>query len=161
MVEDKDWNPWLEKVVHPSEQLVDLFQSWDSATTKPRLKAWHRAKKWVSDIVRLPFTPPTGLGLRISDKDNAFNYLTEEMSKSVSFTDFLRSCMTQPSTPLSSESVATPQPISGTKNEEEIILENEKAPASDLTSTERVGKLCKLTWLGTECQTSDCSKVHI
>ena len=70
--DDQDWNPWLVKQVHPSDLLVDKFQSWDNTGAKPRLKAWHRAQKWVSDIIRLPFTPPTGHTLKISDKDNAF-----------------------------------------------------------------------------------------
>ena len=57
---DEDWNPWQVKVVHPSNILVDKFQSWGSTSAKPRLKAWHRAQKWVSDIIRVPFTPPHG-----------------------------------------------------------------------------------------------------
>ena len=81
--EDQSWNPWVVKEVHPSDLLVDKFLSWDSNVSKPRLKAWHRAQQWVSDIIRLPFTPPTGHSLRISDKDNAFLYMTDEMSKNV------------------------------------------------------------------------------
>ena len=42
--EDQDWNPWLVKQVHPSDLLVDKFQSWDNTGAKPRLKAWHRAQ---------------------------------------------------------------------------------------------------------------------
>ena len=65
-----------------------------------------------------------------------------------------------------SDSVTPPiesisETIKETINKEETILEHKEAPASDLTNTERVGKLCKSTWLGTECQISDCSKVQI
>ena len=112
--EDEEWNPWLVKQVHPSDLLVDKFQSWDSTASKPRLKAWNRAQQWVCDIIRLPFTPPAGHGLRVSDKEKAFLYLTEEMSKSVPFIDFLKSCMIPPNTALESGSVtATVQTPSG------------------------------------------------
>ena len=82
----------MVKQVHPIDLIVDKFQSWDSTAAKPRLKAWNRAKKWLSEIVRLPFDPPNCHSLRISDKDNAFMYLTEVMSTGVPFRDFLKSC---------------------------------------------------------------------
>ena len=117
------------KKLYPLQQkYFDKFQSWESATTKPRLKACHRAKKWVPDIVRISYTPPSWLGLRISDKDNAFSYLTEEMSKNVSSSEFFRSCMIQKTdTPLVSNSVAMPSNILLVINEAlETSLTNNK-----------------------------------
>ena len=72
--EEEEWNPWLVKQVHPSDLIVDKFQSWDSTAAKPRLKAWNRAKKWLSDIIGLPFDPPNGHSSRVFDKDQAFIY---------------------------------------------------------------------------------------
>ena len=95
-MKEEDWNPWQMKIVNPRDSLVDRFQSWDSAASKPRLKAWNRAKQWLCEIIRLPFTPTTGHGLRALDKDEAFLYLTEEMAKGINFTDFLKSCMNPP-----------------------------------------------------------------
>ena len=166
--EDRSWNPWLVKEVHPSDLLVDKFLSWDSNSAKPRLKAWHRAQKWVSDIIRLPFTPPNGHTLRVSDKENAFLFMTEEMSKDVSFTDFLRNCMIPPTNDLGLVSNATQSATDDTSKTQEAIKndtknESEKTEvaASKDSSNDRVGKLCKSTWKGTECQISDCSEVHI
>ena len=156
--EDKDWNPWLVKEVHPSDILVDKFLSWDVNATKPRLKAWHRAQKWLSDIIRLPFTPPTGHSLRVSDKDHAFLYMTEEMAKDVSFNDFLRSCMIPPTKVLGLDSVASQ---SVTKDASIIVEETKSDSKNESEKSEVKKKICKNTWLGTECQIADCDKVHI
>ena len=164
--EDQDWNPWLVKQVHPSDLLVDKFQSWDNTGAKPRLKAWHRAQKWVSDIIRLPFTPPTGHALKISDKDNAFLYLTEVISTGVSFNEFLKSCMIPPKLASVSDSMATPTQTTsdGTSTEDPENVDTtipEKAATATNNETTRAGKICKSTWLGTECQLNDCERVHI
>jgi hypothetical protein len=166
--EDKRWNPWLVKEVYPSDLLVDKFLSWDSNAVKPRLKAWHRAQKWVSDIIRRPFTPPTGHTLRVSDKENAFLYMTEEMSKNVPFTDFLRSCMIPPTNDLGLDSIATQNVTNDASEAQEEIkseakIENDKKEAitSNVSINDKVTKICKSTWSGTECQISECAKVHI
>ena len=52
------WNPWKVDQVHPSDIIVNKFQTWDKTqNSRLRLKAWNRAKKWVSDLIRLDYDP--------------------------------------------------------------------------------------------------------
>ena len=75
------WNPWKVDQVHPSDIIVNKFQTWDKTqNSRLRLKAWNRAKKWVSDLIRLDYDPPSGHGLRMVDKDNALQFLILNMS---------------------------------------------------------------------------------
>ena len=75
------WNPWNVSVVHTSDLFLNKFQSWDnfSADSKPRQKAWNRAQKWLSDILKLPCEEKPGNKLRVIYKDNAFKFLIESM----------------------------------------------------------------------------------
>ena len=71
---NENWNPWKVQQVNPSDLIVNKFQSWDKTQDpRPRLKAWNRAQKWVSDLIRLPFHPPAGHALRVIDKEKGSN----------------------------------------------------------------------------------------
>lgn len=102
----EDWNPWQIEQVHLSDLIVDKFQSWDKTQDpKPRLKAWNRAKKWVSELIKVQYNPPAGHSLRVLDKDNALQYLIEVMYDGTSFENFLRLYMIPP------EAIASKSPI--------------------------------------------------
>ena len=138
--EDDDWNPWMVKQIHPSDSLVDKFQSWDSAAAKPRLKAWNRAKQWLSTIIRHPFNPPIGHELRVNDRDKAFLYLTEEMSKNVSFSDFLKSSMIPPTKP-DSVAISASNPQGDASGSHEITKSEEETKYETLSSNSLAGQI--------------------
>ena len=67
-------------------------------------------------------------------------------------------------TPKMSDSDSVATPLNRTTDSKMTINEEikpESISKNEASTSDKDGKLCKSTWLGTQCQLSDCDKVHI
>ena len=143
-----NWNPWKVEQVHPSDLIVDKFQSWDKTQDpKPRQKAWNRARKWVSDLIRLAYDPPSGQGLRVVDKDNALKFLIENMHEGkTTFENFLCMCMKPPKATASYSSTTSPvitETVEITETNSEEDTEVNSTDSIEVVSVHEGNKLFK------------------
>jgi hypothetical protein len=78
--------------VTPNQEMIDLFDSWDTTKTKSKLKSFNRAKSWFCRLLKCPFPGlPKGHHMRREDKDNAFQLVLEAYSSGLSFEDYIKS----------------------------------------------------------------------
>ena len=78
--------------VTPNQEMIDLFDSWDTTKTKSKLKSFNRAKSWLCRLQKCPFPGlPKGHHLRREDTDNAFQLVLEAYSSGILFEDYIKS----------------------------------------------------------------------
>ena len=79
--------------VTPSQEMIDLFDSWDTTKTGTKLKSFNRAKSWFCKLLNCPFPKlPKGHHMRREDTDNAFQLVLEAYSSGILFEDYIKSC---------------------------------------------------------------------
>ena len=78
--------------VTPSEEMINLFDSWDTTKTKDRLRSFNRAKSWFCKLLNCPFPGlPKGHHMRQGDTINAFEHLLRAYLSDLSFEDYIKS----------------------------------------------------------------------
>ena len=78
--------------VTPTEEMTDLFDSWDTTKTKDRLRSFNRAKSWFCKLLNCPFPGlPKGHHMRQKDTINAFEHLLGAYSSGLSIEDYIKS----------------------------------------------------------------------
>ena len=78
--------------VTPNQEMIDLFDSWDTTKTKSKLKSFNRAKSWLCRLQKCPFPGlPKGHHMRHEDKENAFQLVLEAYSSGILLEDYIKS----------------------------------------------------------------------
>ena len=78
--------------VTPTEEMINLFDSWDITKTKDRLRSFNRAKAWFCKLLNCPFPGlPKGHHMRQKDTINAFEHLLGAYSSGLSIEDYIKS----------------------------------------------------------------------
>ena len=78
--------------VTPNQEMIDLFDSWDTTKTKSKLKSFNRAKSWFCRLLKCPFPGlPKGHHMRREDKENALQHVLEAYSSNLSFEEYIKS----------------------------------------------------------------------
>ena len=175
--------------VTPSEEMVDLFDSWDTTKTKSKLKSFNRAKSWFCRLLKCPFPGlPKGHHMRREDTDKAFQLVLEAYSSGVSFEDFIKSSL-QGTIVVKSENVSKIA-SSGDEGSEDIFSDAPESiieetieaavttvPTIIITAAEEETEVvfvtgeaaaevpkrppvCKLLWSGEVCTVQGCEKSH-
>ena len=77
--------------VTPTEEMIDLFDSWDTTKTKNRLRSFNRAKSWFCRVLKCPFPElPEKHNMRQKDTENALELLLEAYSSGLPFEDYIK-----------------------------------------------------------------------
>ena len=77
--------------VTPTQEMIDLFDSWDTTKTKTPLRSFNRAKSWFCKLLIRPFPGlPKGHHMRQMDTINAFEHLLGAYSSGLSFEDYIK-----------------------------------------------------------------------
>ena len=78
--------------VTPSEEMINLFDSWDTTKTKDRLRSFNRAKSWFCKLLNCPFPGlPKGHHMRQKDTIDAFEHLLGAYSSGLPIEDYIKS----------------------------------------------------------------------
>ena len=78
--------------VTPTEEMINLFDSWDTTKTKDRLRSFNRAKSWFCKLLNCPFPGlPKGHHMRQKDTINAFEHLLGAYSSGLAIEDYIKS----------------------------------------------------------------------
>ena len=79
-------------LVTPTEEMINLFHSWDTTKTKDKLRSFNRAKSWFCKLLNCPFPGlPKGHHMRRVDTINAFEHLLVAYSSSLQIEDYIKS----------------------------------------------------------------------
>ena len=79
-------------LVTPTEEMIDLFHSWDTTKTKDKLRSFNRAKIWFCKLLNCPFLGfPKGHHMRREDTINAFEHLLGAYSSGLVIEDYIKS----------------------------------------------------------------------
>ena len=77
--------------VTPTEEMINLFDSWDTTKLKNRLRSFNRAKSWFCKVLKCPFPElPEKHNLRQKDNENALELLLEAYSSGLPFEDYIK-----------------------------------------------------------------------
>ena len=77
--------------VTPTQEMLDLFDSWDTTKTKDKLRSFNRAKSWFCKLLNCPFSGlPKGHHMRQMDTINAFEHLLGAYSSGLPFEDYIK-----------------------------------------------------------------------
>ena len=77
--------------VTPTQEMIDLFDSWDTTKTKTPLRSFNRAKSWFCKLLIRPFPGlPKGHHMRQMDTINAFEHLLGAYSSGLPFEDYIK-----------------------------------------------------------------------
>ena len=78
--------------VTPTEEMINLFDSWDTTKTKDKLRSFKRAKIWFCKLLNCPFLGfPKGHHMRQKDTINAFEHLLGSYSSGLAIEDYIKS----------------------------------------------------------------------
>ena len=77
--------------VTPTEEMINLFDSWDTTKLKNRLRSFNRAKSWFCKVLKCPFPElPEKHNMRQKDNENALELLLEAYSSGLPFEDYIK-----------------------------------------------------------------------
>ena len=77
--------------VTPNQEMIDLFDSWDSTKNQSKLRSFNRAKSWFCKLLKCPFPGLPRLHImRREDTLNAFEHLLQAYSSGLSFEDYIK-----------------------------------------------------------------------
>ena len=77
--------------VTPTQEMIDLFDGWDTTKTKTPLRSFNRAKSWFCKLLIRPFPGlPNGHHMRREDTINAFEHLLRAYSSGLPFEDYIK-----------------------------------------------------------------------
>ena len=78
--------------VTPTEEMINLFDSWDTTKTKDKLRSFNRAKSWFCKLLNCPFPGlPKAHHMRQKDTINAFENLLIAYSSGLPLEDYIKS----------------------------------------------------------------------
>ena len=89
-------SPWNIKVITPSNSLIEKFEKWDkSKFSAHKLRSYHRARKWVSDLLKRSLKIPDTYKLRNVDVLNALQDMVDSMAMpgGLTYDEYLTSCL--------------------------------------------------------------------
>ena len=70
---DSNSDPWAVEFITPSVSLISKFEHWDkSKSNASKRRAFNRARKWISDLLKRPFGRSENEKLRHIDIVKAF-----------------------------------------------------------------------------------------
>jgi hypothetical protein len=112
--------------VTPNQEMIDLFDSWDTMKTKSKLKSFNTAKSWFCRLLKCPFPGlPKGHHMRREDTENAFQHALEAYSSNLSFESYIKSG-------LQGTIIVKPEIVSNVASSDapEIIIEETRVAAA-------------------------------
>ena len=134
----KNFDPWSLEVITPSESLISKFYKFDktkSSVTKRR--AFNRARKWISDLLKRPFNIPDSDRMRHIDVLMALEDMTNQLAMpgGVTYEKYLKSCLAPP-LPIKDQ-VHIPKTITQDLNHED----NDKQESSENPNDEEASEI--------------------
>ena len=164
-----DLSPWKAgDPITPKESLVDLFYGWDETKSKSKLRSFQRAKEWISKLMKIPFPGLSSANkMRKEDLNKAISHMVDSLTLGSNLDDYIKSCLQFPKGNVpeiandvlknDDESINTEPCTSSSLNQPKSM------PDKKLSTNMTVKKkppVCQFTWLGKECNNSECKKSH-
>ena len=164
-----DLSPWKAgDPITPKESLVDLFYGWDETKSKSKLRSFQRAKEWISKLMKIPFPGLSSANkMRKEDLNKAISHMVDSLTLGSNLDDYIKSCLQFPKGNVpeiandvlknDDESINTEPCTSSSLNQPKSMPD--KKLSTNMT-VEKKPPVCQFTWLGKECNNSECKKSH-
>ena len=94
-VSDGKINPWNIQIVTPSPALIAKFEEFDKTkSTARKLRSFNRAKKWLSNLLKIPFEVNDAHKLRNIDSMMALEHMIDSLAMpgGVTYEEYLVQC---------------------------------------------------------------------
>ena len=115
-------DPWTVEVVTPSSSLISKFSQWDKTkSSNSKRRSFNRARKWISDLLKIPFIIADNEKLRHFDIIMALEDMTNllAMPGGITYQEYLQQCLA----PLPESPILT----NDTKNQDHDAIETKEA----------------------------------
>ena len=178
------WKPGTPLI--PKDDLVEIFHGWDRTKDKSKLRSFHRAKEWISTLLKCPSTElPKGHNMRQIDYRNALEHMLEPLRSGASLETYIKSILKEPKKDLPQIPDSGLQVQNGADDNSQQTLISTQSTQENETSVDNgngvdkkdadagsVSKLdpktegskrppvCRLSWKAKECVDKDCPRIH-
>ena len=149
-------DPWNMEFIDPSEYLISMFDKFDNTkSSASKRRSFHRAKKWISDLLQLPYKISDNDKLRHIDVVKALEDMTKclAMPGGMSYDEYLKLCLK--ASPTSAQIAIS----DNNKTQEVPETPSEEENFQDAEDTEEIHKINSATQLPSASKNGDSEKI--